>query len=265
MGKRNISGISDSNYAHLNGVQMLNAKDPIHDSSSTSAPLASSDNSTLSEPYRRRLRSYPDLRPAKFPKYTIDDDPSSDYTPFGTIERYTIDDDSSSDYIPPGTIESMADDSPSSDYTPSTTSAGSSPEPSPRRRDRRRRDIRPSASKPATGPAPQPRSRNDDRTGNQGSDKALPQDNPDVGPSNESPSPTALVAELRALYTRFDLVHEDVVGFDWCAYRGWLLNMLPFAQEQMQLNYQLEASKGEIGGEEFYGKHNHMHPFLLAM
>ena len=263
MEKRNSSRMSESKYAQLNDVQLLDAEDPQHDSPSTFAPVASSDAPIFSQPYRRRLRSYPDLRPAKTIKYTVGDDCSSDYTPSGPDPRYPVDDDATSDYTLPGAFERCtADDDPSSDYTPSSGSEVSSLEPRSRRRHRRRRGLRASALKPATRSAPETRSSNDDLTNIRGSKKALPKHNPNVGPSSELRSQPAFVAELRALYTHFHLAHELIVGPDWCAYPGWLLSMLPFAQEQMQLNHQLEASRGEIGSEEFYGTHNHILPSL---
>ena len=256
MGKRDTSGIYESRNTHLNDVQMLDAEDPTHDSSSAFVPLTSSDNSILSPPYRRRLRGYPELRPAKRTKYMVEDD--SGDTPSGTTSKYTVDDDPTSSYTPSATIVNFTpDDDPSSDYASSNSSAAPSPELRPRRRYRLPlRGMRSSAVPTTTGPAPVTEFSDDDRTGSQKSEKALPKHNLDVASSGESSSQTALVAQLRAIYTRFDLVHEDIVGFNRRTYHGRLLSLLPFAQQQMQLNYQLEASRGEIGNEEFYGKHS---------
>lgn len=157
-----------------------------------------------------------------------------------------------------------ADDDPSSDYTPFTTSACSSPEPRPRRRHRRLRGVGDSALRPAAGLTPQIEIRDDRRTGNQAPAKVLPKHNLEVPHSSQSPSQTDLATKLRALYTRLDRVHQTIVGSDWCIYRGWLLDTLPFAQDQLQLNDQLQASRNEIGSEEFYGTHNPMLPFLLC-
>ena len=254
MEKRDTSGITESRKTHLNDVQMLDAEDPIHDSSSAFVSSTSSDSSILSPPYRRRLRDYPELRPAKRTNYTVKD--ASDDTPSGTIPEYTVDDDPTPTYTPSATIRRLTpDDDPSSDYASSSSSAESLPELRRRRCCRRRRGVRSYVVPTTTGPAWETASSKDDRTCSRKSAKALPQHNLDVGSSSKAPSQTALVTQLRAIYTRFDLVHEDIVGFDWFAYRGWLLSLLPFALEQMQLNYQLEASRSEIGSEQFYGTH----------